>query len=104
MTRYLVGRIGQLVSNDFTSSMIYVPLLQHDGLTGKRLDYGQLASELNGLRKEYAQQSVTLHIIGFGVVVGDMISAGGIRRAGRAGCAALGSAAGYHGRDPGRRR
>ena len=68
-----MGRIGQLVSNDFTSSMIYVPLLQYDGLTRKQLDYGQLARELDQLRKEYAQQGVTLHIIGFGMVVGDMI-------------------------------
>lgn len=68
------GRIGELVSNDFTSSMIHVPLLPFDGLTRKPLDYGQLNKEFNGLRKEYALQGVTLHIIGFGMVVGDMIN------------------------------
>jgi predicted RND superfamily exporter protein len=68
------GRIGELVSNDFTSSMIYVPLLQHDGLTGKSLDYGQLARSLDGLRKEYAAKGVTIHVIGFAMVVGDMIN------------------------------
>ncbi len=67
------GRVGQLVSNDFTSSMVYIPLLQYDGLTGKRINYGQLATELDGLRKKYAQKGVTLHVIGFGMVVGDMI-------------------------------
>lgn len=68
------GEIGELVSNDFTSSMIYVPLLQHDGLTGRDIDYGQLSSELNQLRAEYATRGVTLHIIGFAMVVGDMIN------------------------------
>lgn len=65
--------VGSLVSDDFTSSMIYVPLLQHDGITGKNINYGQLANELNALRKKYAKQGVTLHIIGFAMVVGDMI-------------------------------
>ena len=68
------GEVGKLVSNDFTSSMIYVPLLQYDGLTGKRISYGQLAAELNALRDQYAAKGVTLHVIGFGMVVGDMIN------------------------------
>ena len=68
------GQIGQLVSNDFTSSMIYVPLLQHDGLTGQQIDYGTLAHTLDALRAKYAQKGVTLHIVGFGMVVGDMIN------------------------------
>jgi uncharacterized protein len=68
------GRVGDLVSNDFTSSMIYVPLLQYDGLTGQTIDYGKLARELNVIRAEYASQGVTLRIVGFGMVVGDMIN------------------------------
>lgn len=68
------GQIGQLVSNDFTSSMIYVPILQYDGLTGQPINYGHLATELDALQKEYAKQGVTLHVIGFGMVVGDMIN------------------------------
>ncbi len=69
------GQIGQLVSNDFTSSMIYVPLLDYDGLAHKSIDYGDLANSLNQIRHKYASQGVTLHIIGFGMVVGDMINA-----------------------------
>jgi uncharacterized protein len=68
------GEVGELVSDDFTSSMVYIPLLQYDGLTGQKLDYGQLAVELNQIRAEYASQGVTLRIIGFGMVVGDMIN------------------------------
>jgi predicted RND superfamily exporter protein len=69
------GQVGQLVSNNFSSSLIYVPLLDYDGLTGKPIDYGALAKSLDTMRKQYASQGVTLHIIGFGMVVGDMINA-----------------------------
>ncbi len=69
------GQVGQLVANDFSSSLIYVPLLDYDGLTGKPIDYGALAKSLNEIRNQYASQGVTLHIIGFGMVVGDMINA-----------------------------
>ncbi len=68
------GQIGQLVSPDFTSSMIYVPLLELDNLTGKPLDYGDLARRLNAIRDKYAGQGVTLHIVGFAMIVGDMIN------------------------------
>ncbi len=68
------GRIGELVANDFSSSMIYVPLLEFDGLTNKPLNYGQLADKLNQIRKQYASKGVTLHIVGFAMVVGDLIN------------------------------
>jgi len=71
---YKTRRVGDLVSNDFTSSIIYVPLLQFDGLTNQPLNYGYLARELNAIRIKYASQGVTLHIVGFGMVVGDMIN------------------------------
>ena len=67
-------RIGGLVSNDWTSSMIYVPLLQYDGLTQQPINYGKLAKELDAIRAKYASQGVTLHIVGFGMIVGDMIN------------------------------
>jgi predicted RND superfamily exporter protein len=68
------GQVGTLVSDDFRSSMIYVPLLEKNNLTGKPLDYGDLGRRLNQLRNAYAGQGVTLHIIGFAMVVGDMIN------------------------------
>lgn len=68
------GQVGELVSDDFTSSMIYLPLLQLDGLTGRTISYGKLAKTLDQIRHQYAAQGVTLHIIGFGMVVGDMIN------------------------------
>lgn len=67
------GEIGQLVSADFKSSMIYAPLLATNAVTGQRIDYGRLATELNAIRAEYASQGVTVRIVGFAMVVGDMI-------------------------------
>ncbi|GLR66083.1 RND transporter [Acidocella aquatica] len=72
------GIIGSIVANDFHSSMIYVPLMQHNNLTGKALDYGDLARQLNALRNKYKNKGVTLHVIGFAMVVGDLIN--GINR------------------------
>jgi predicted RND superfamily exporter protein len=68
------GQIGSLVSPDFTSSMIYVPLMEINNLTGKPLDYGDLGRQLDELRTKYAAQGVTLHITGFAMVVGDLIN------------------------------
>jgi predicted RND superfamily exporter protein len=68
------GLVGNMVGNDFKSSMIYVPLMETNNLTGQPLDYGQLARELDQIRAKYAAQGVTLHIVGFAMVVGDMIN------------------------------
>jgi predicted RND superfamily exporter protein len=68
------GLIGSMVGFDYKSSMIYVPLMENDNLTGKPLDYGALARRLNALRTAYAGQGVTLHIVGFAMVVGDLIN------------------------------
>lgn len=68
------GQIGELVSADFKSSMIYVPLLEMDNMTGRPISYGQLARQMNAMRIKYAAQGVTLHIIGFAMVEGDMIN------------------------------
>ena len=71
---FRTNQIGQLVSNDFKSSMIYVPLLEINNLTGKPLNYGGLARSLNALKSQYASQGVSLHIIGFAMVIGDMVN------------------------------
>jgi predicted RND superfamily exporter protein len=73
----LTGKIGSLVSNDFTSSTIYVPLIKHDGLTGSLISYGQLSREMDRIRAKYAQKGVKVYVVGFAMVVGDMIRAMG---------------------------
>lgn len=72
------GRVGDLIGTDFKSSMIYAPLMNHNGVTGGPIDYGALAKDLQSLRMKYAAQGLTLHITGFAMVVGEMIM--GIRK------------------------
>ena len=67
------GRVGDLVSTDFKSSMIYAPLMDHNGITGGPIDYSQLAHDLENLRAKYAKQGVTLYITGFAMVAGAII-------------------------------
>ena len=47
------GKVGELVATDFSSSMIYVPLLDTDA-AGPALNYGQLARRYFTVRKKVA--------------------------------------------------
>ncbi|WP_431120737.1 efflux RND transporter permease subunit [Variovorax paradoxus] len=66
------GEIGQLVALDARSSVIYVPLLAKNP-EGRPLDYTQLATRLEELRTKYEAQGLTIHIVGFAKIVGDLI-------------------------------
>ncbi|WP_371366909.1 RND family transporter [Pseudomonas sp. QL9] len=81
------GIVGSLVANDFRSSMLVVPLLDHDSATGKGIDYRTFSHELDELRIKYEYQgdrkafeagepgkgAVRIHVIGFAKLVGDLI-------------------------------
>jgi predicted RND superfamily exporter protein len=71
------GEIGQLVSLDGKSSIVYVPLLSKDNETGQPLDYGKLSERLEKLRAKYQTDALKIHITGFAKVLGDLI--GGLR-------------------------
>jgi predicted RND superfamily exporter protein len=48
------GIVGSLVANNFKSSMIFVPLLDKDVATGKRIDYRELSKVIEGkIRAKY---------------------------------------------------
>ena len=67
------AQVGILVSSDWTSSDIKVPLLDIDTSTGRPLDYGELASKLDQIRKTFDAQGVTLRVTGFAMIQGDLI-------------------------------
>lgn len=80
------GIVGQLVSNDYKSSMIFVPLLDKNPQTGEKLDYTTLSKALEDIRAKYQHAetgdgqagannaaAVKIHIIGFAKLVGDLI-------------------------------
>ncbi|MEE8056873.1 MAG: efflux RND transporter permease subunit [Pseudomonadales bacterium] len=73
------GEVGNLVANDYKSSVIYAPLLDFDPATGNALDYAKLSEILEDIRARYnAEGVVNIRIIGFAKVVGNMIDAIGV--------------------------
>jgi predicted RND superfamily exporter protein len=66
------GEVGQLISSNLKSSIIFVPLLEKDE-SGTRLDYQKLSQRLEELRTKYESDKIDIHITGFAKVVGDLI-------------------------------
>jgi uncharacterized protein len=67
------GEVGQIVAADFKSTIIFVPLLEKDPKTGEPLDYRALSQQLEQLRGKYERDGITLHVVGFAKVMGDLI-------------------------------
>ncbi len=67
------GEIGQLVSENYKSSIISIPLLDMDPQTGKPLDYHKLSDNLEKIREKYQNATIKIHITGFAKVAGDLI-------------------------------
>ncbi|KQV99337.1 RND family transporter [Rhizobacter sp. Root1221] len=67
------GEIGQLVANDFKSSIILVPLQGTDPQTGQALDYGEFGRQVEAMRAKYERDGIRLHITGFAKVTSDLI-------------------------------
>jgi uncharacterized protein len=69
------GIIGRLVSNDQRGAMITAELLEHDPSTGERLDYRKVAIALEAIRDKFQAPDISVHVIGFAKVVGDVTDA-----------------------------
>ena len=67
------GEIGRLISQDFTSSIIFIPLLDVNPQTGEALDYGAFGERLEELRAKYQNDRIKIHITGFAKIVADLI-------------------------------
>ena len=68
--------VGSLVARDLKSSDVFVPLLDREPGSGKRLDYRALSRSLELLRARFegsADSGVRLHIVGFAKVVGELL-------------------------------
>ncbi|WP_297838168.1 MMPL family transporter [Pseudomonas sp.] len=66
------GEIGQLIAVNGGSSVIQVPLLEHD-TSGKPLDYADLSKQLEQIRAKYSNDEVAIHITGFAKLSGDLM-------------------------------
>lgn len=68
------GQIGQLVANNFQSSIIVVPLLEYNPVTEERLDYQQLSELLETqIRDKYQTAEYGIHIVGQAKILGDFL-------------------------------
>ena len=81
------GIVGSLVANDFKSSMIFVPLLDTEPGTGKRIDYHgfskileekirakyELARGLEQVRAKGESPQIKVHVIGFAKLIGELL-------------------------------
>lgn len=68
------GIVGSMVANDYKSTIIEVPVYDLDPNTGEKLDYMQFSRELEALvRKKYETDNISVHIIGFPKIVGDLL-------------------------------
>ncbi len=67
------GTVGRLVANDFTAAMVTGQLVEIDPATGERLDYLQVADQLESrIREQYQNDEIDIHIIGFAKIMGDI--------------------------------
>ncbi len=64
--------IGQLVAVDFSAAIISAELLDINPDTGERLDYLEVAKQLENIRSNLETDEISVHIIGFAKFIGDM--------------------------------
>ncbi len=65
--------VGQLVANDFSGALVRGKLQEFHPDTGERLDYPQVAQQLEAIRTQAEKRpGMSVHIIGFARMVGDI--------------------------------
>jgi predicted RND superfamily exporter protein len=67
------GIVGSIVADDYSCSMVKTSLMEIDPNTGEKLDSIVLAGQLeNEIRGEFEKGKISVHIIGFTKMVGDV--------------------------------
>ena len=67
------GIVGRMVADDFSCAMVTAQLLEVDPDTQQKLDTIKFAAELEQqVRGQYQNENLTVHIIGFAKMVGDV--------------------------------
>ncbi len=70
------GHVGRYTTKDQRGAMVFAELLEVDPITGKRLDYREVAKQLEEkIRQQYQDDQVDIHILGFAKVIGDVTDA-----------------------------
>jgi len=66
--------VGRLVSKDFSGAMVMAELVPESAVLerGEKINYQDIAAELEKIRTDYQKGDVEIHIIGFAKIVGDI--------------------------------
>lgn len=67
------GIVGRLVAENEDGAMVQAQLLDIDPRTGEELDYVEVSHRLEEIRRQYESENISIHIIGFAKVVGDIV-------------------------------
>lgn len=65
--------VGRLVAEDEDGAMVQAQLLDTEPETGEELDYVEVSHRLEEIREKYESENISIHIIGFAKVVGDIV-------------------------------
>ncbi|MDN5873003.1 MAG: hypothetical protein L0H29_01305, partial [Sinobacteraceae bacterium] len=68
------GIVGRYVTKDQRGAMVFAQLLEVDPVTGEKIDYAKVAQRLEEIRSKYEGPDISIHILGFAMVVGDVIN------------------------------
>ena len=67
------GIVGRIVADDYSCAMVTASLMEIDPNTGEKLDTLVIAEQLeNEIRTKYENNNISVHIIGFAKMVGDV--------------------------------
>lgn len=67
------GEVGRLVSRDLRSALVRFELVEVDPATHERVNYSEIGSQLEDLRREFTNERSEVRIIGFAKFVTDVI-------------------------------
>jgi predicted RND superfamily exporter protein len=72
------GEVGNLVANNFRSTIILAPLMETNPETGEPLNFGEISDKLEALvRDKYQNDQIKIRMTGFAKVMGDLIDGAG---------------------------
>ncbi|MFT4965789.1 MAG: putative RND superfamily exporter protein [Colwellia sp.] len=67
------GIVGSIVADDYSCAMVKAALLEFNPDTGEKLDTLEIADKLEKeIRQEFEKDNISVHIIGFAKMVGDV--------------------------------
>lgn len=68
------GQVGRLIANDFSSSIIDIPLIEVDPDTGEKLDYQALSNAIEEkIREGFGSDKITIYVTGTPKKLADLL-------------------------------